>query len=221
MPPSLSREQVRSVDRIAIQEFGIRGVVLMENAGRGAAEVIHRLYPGNRIVLLCGKGNNAGDGYVIARHLDRLGHDVRLVSVVALDELTGDAAENAGIARKAELEIVIASDGESISHAIDDAEVLVDCLLGTGATGAPREPFASAVRLANGSSAVRIAIDVPTGLDCDSGKASEVTFRAEHTITFVARKLGMDYPAAGDLTGEIHVVEIGVPTRLLRSFGLG
>jgi NAD(P)H-hydrate epimerase len=216
--PPLSREKVRRIDRIATEQYGIPGVVLMENAGRGAAEVIQSVAPSGKLTILCGKGNNAGDGYVIARHLDLLGRQVRLISIVDTNELGGDAAVNASIARRAELDLVIANTSDSIRHALADASIVVDCLLGTGATGELKQPFSLAVEEANALPATRIAIDVPTGLDCDTGQPHPPTFRADHTISFVAEKLGLRNKDADQYVGQIHVVGIGVPRHLLQQF---
>tara|TARA_R110002073_G_scaffold7747_4_gene43656 strand:+ start:3899 stop:4570 length:672 start_codon:yes stop_codon:yes gene_type:complete len=215
---SLSREQVRSVDQQAIENYGMSGLVLMENAGRGAAEVIQRNAATGRVVILCGKGNNGGDGYVIARHLDLMQRQVRVVSVVELDALSGDAAANAAIAQKAELDVQVATTAEAMESHLHDCEVIVDCLLGTGATGPLRGIYADAVKIANQTKATRIAIDVPTGMDVDSGEADPHTFQAELTITFVAPKIGFEFEGTQSRLGDIEVVPIGVPRKLLRQW---
>ena len=188
--PPLSRDQVRQVDQIAIQQYGMPGVVLMENAGRGAAEVIDRVADSGPIVILCGSGNNAGDGYVIARHLQLAGRSVRIVSIVPLDALQGDASINANVAAKAEIEITVAENSLRLHASLADAGTIIDGLLGTGARGPLRGLFAEAVATANASSALKISLDIPTGLDCDTGEAGDPTFRAEqgfgrHRLAFV------------------------------------
>ncbi len=147
--PPLTRDQVRRVDQIAIEDFAMPGIVLMENAGRGASEVIDRIAREGLVAILCGSGNNAGDGYVIARHLQLLGRPVRIVSVVDPDSLSGDAGINATIARKARIEIRRVESLEDIDASIADSTTVVDALLGTGAKGPPRGLFAEAVRAAN------------------------------------------------------------------------
>jgi NAD(P)H-hydrate epimerase len=215
--PSLSRDQVRNVDKVAIDQYGIPGIALMENAGRGAAEVIDRIAPDGPIVILCGPGNNGGDGYVIARHLELAGRQVQIVSVVELQRLSGDAETNASIADHAEIAISIATDPDQIERAVADSATIVDCLLGTGAKGPLRGIYADAVKVANEKqNAVRIAIDIPTGLDCDTGVAADPTFQANHTITFVAKKIGFEKANADDYVGVVHQVGIGVPAKLLR-----
>ncbi len=217
----LTRDQVRQVDRIAIDTYSMSGIVLMENAGRGAAEIIDRLAPEGGICILCGAGNNGGDGYVIARHLQLAGRDVEIISVVDLRQLAGDAKINAEIAIRAELVIQVIANQTGIANELAGvlarANTLVDCLLGTGARGPLRGIYAEAVAAANDSDAVKFAIDIPTGLDCDSGEASDPTFRAQHTITFVARKVGFEKHNAGEFVGVVHEVGIGVPMKLLQS----
>lgn len=235
-PKKLSRQQVRDVDRIAIERYGMSGLVLMENAGREAAGWIARTFRPRDVCILCGKGNNGGDGYVIARHLEtefdrRAGDDmhaaepdastrgprVRIVSVVPTDRLAGDAATNHRIAMLSELPITIATDERSLAAAIGTPDLVIDCLLGTGASGAPSGAYALAIRLANRLDAVRLAIDLPSGLGCDDGEPSDPTFRADHTLTFVAAKLGFDNPVAAAWIGQVVVLPIGVPRHLLRS----
>jgi NAD(P)H-hydrate epimerase len=213
--PPLTRDQVRRVDQVAIREFGMPGIVLMENAGRGAVEVIQRVAPVGLITILCGSGNNAGDGYVIARHLELLDREVRLISIVPLEALTGDAAVNAQIATKARMEVHVVTTRPQIDALLTDSSTVVDALLGTGAKGPPKGLFADAVRAANELRAMRIAIDLPTGLDCDTGIASDPTFRADHTATFVASKTGFDAIGAEPYLGTIWEIPIGVPRRLL------
>ncbi|WP_164100444.1 NAD(P)H-hydrate epimerase [Candidatus Laterigemmans baculatus] len=226
----LTREQVRRVDRVAIDEYGMSGLVLMENAGRGAAETIDRVAPAGAITILCGKGNNAGDGYVIARHLQLAGREVRVAQLFDPAQLSGDAEANWKIVEKGELVRRVlpakadeADDGgdqagdrwSSLRQWIDESATIVDAMLGTGASGQPREPLATAIRLANQSAAVRIAIDIPSGLDCDSGEPADTCFRAAHTCTFVAPKAGFANPASGPFVGTVHVLAIGVPRKLL------
>lgn len=157
---------------------------------------------------------------MIARHLDLAGYEVAIVSLVPLERLSGDATTNAKIADKAGLSIVVASTKEMLEQSIPDDAVIVDCLLGTGASGEPRGLYADAIQIANQRSGPRIAIDIPTGLDCDSGEPSKATFQAEMTITFVAEKDGFANEKSKPYVGRIAVVGIGVPRRLLDEFGV-
>ncbi|MAT69958.1 MAG: NAD(P)H-hydrate epimerase [Planctomycetaceae bacterium] len=230
-PLTLSVAQVRRIDQFAIDELGVPGIVLMENAGRGAVDALLEFDPAlangeHRVGILCGKGNNAGDGFVVARHLAIRGVPAVLVLLSDPAELRGDAAANLAIARQMDLPRcdvsgVDASDAAAIGAALDeavgDAAWLVDAMLGTGATGEPRPPFDAAVRWANAQPARRLALDVPTGLDADAGDAAAVTFRADLTCTFAANKRGFLAPAAAEFLGELRVVSIGLPETAIRS----
>jgi NAD(P)H-hydrate epimerase len=218
--PALTRDQVRAVDHIAINDYGVPSVVLMENAGSRAAEIIHQLSPQGPIEVLCGSGNNAGDGYVIARHLQLMGRKVNLICVVPVAQLRGDAHTNAVIAEQAKIpmEFIGSTTSDTTIPDLDqNAASVVDALLGTGTRGRLRGCYRDLVKNANDHPGMRIAIDIPTGLDCDSGEASNPTFVADHTITFVAEKVGFKKNNAEDFVGAVHVVEIGVPLRLLNA----
>lgn len=215
---SLTRQQVRSIDRRAIDEFGMSGLVLMENAGRGCAEVLLRLGVTGRVVIACGKGNNAGDGFVMARHLDRRQIPLQIVLFADPAELIGDALANYNIASLAGIPIRVCQQASQAASLMEGAEWIIDGLLGTGASGSPRPPLDEAIRLLNSTAAKKLAIDLPSGLDCDGGTAAEPTFRADHTCTFVAPKAGFANPAAAEFLGQLHVVDIGVPRRLLEEF---
>jgi len=216
----LSRAQVREVDRRAIKEYGLPGIVLMENAGRNAAEIIAGLSaPPGPVAILCGRGNNGGDGFVIGRHLSNRGYAVQFLLAGEPDKLTGDAATNHGIVERMGLPLrSFASATEIAAGAplLREAAVIVDALLGTGFSGEVRPPLDAAIGAVNAArSAPRaplvIAIDVPSGLDCDTGRPCGATIRADHTITFVARKIGFAAAGAAAYTGEVHVVDIGAP----------
>ena len=217
--PALTRAQVRSVDQTAINEYGIPGIVLMENAGSRAAEIIHQVVPEGPIDILCGVGNNGGDGYVIARHLQLMGRKVRILCAVAVDKLRGDAHINAMIAVRSEIPMKIVDPEAWAANipALDHSVAVVDALLGTGARGLLRGRYRDLVNMANMHSGIRIAIDIPTGMDCDTGEVSEPTFVADHTITFVAEKAGFKKNNADDYVGVVHVVGIGVPEKLLNA----
>jgi NAD(P)H-hydrate epimerase len=201
------------------------GLMLMENAGSGCARRIASLFHSKsqnpsgvgEVVVLCGKGNNGGDGYVIARHLELLNIPCTLVTLTAPEDLTGDARVNAMVAMAGELPRVAGEDRPTWQSKIEQAAIIVDCLLGTGAVGPPREPFASAIRLANQASGLRVAIDLPSGLGCDSGEPSDPTFRASFTLTMVAEKAGFGLPTAKPYLGCVEVVSIGVPRKLVQS----
>ncbi|QDT11538.1 NAD(P)H-hydrate epimerase [Planctomycetes bacterium K23_9] len=214
----LSRDEVRQIDNVAIEQYGITGLMLMENAGSGAARLVNEIAPAGKVAILCGKGNNAGDGYVIARHMELLDREVKLISIVDTESLTGDAKANFQIADRSKLPIIAAADRVRLAQELTSADIIVDCLLGTGATGSLRGLFADAVAIANQTDAIRIAIDVPTGIDCDTGQIMGEAFCAHETITFVAHKLAMQIPECHQTFGRIHVVGIGASKTILQRF---
>ena len=220
----LNRQQVREVDRRAIQEYGMSGLVLMENAGRGVAELLFRLmagqlriqgvkqWPAGPVTMVCGKGNNGGDGFVIARHLDLFGVSVRVALLCKPSELTGDAAVNFSITGKAGIPIQIFGaplDPARFDAALAGAAWLVDAILGTGAVGEPKSPYAEAIDRMNASGIPILAVDLPSGLDCDTGAAAKHTIRAVHTCTFVAAKPGFFVEGVKPYVGTLHVLDIG------------
>jgi NAD(P)H-hydrate epimerase len=217
----LSRDEVRDVDRRAINELGMPGIVLMENAGRGAAELLMSLGIDGRVVVCAGRGNNGGDGFVIARHLENHGFDVRVLLFADSQKLEGDAATNFRILRAAGtpvFEYQTATKLDTWAADIRSAAWVVDALLGTGMQGTVREPTATVIHHINNSGVPVFAVDLPSGLDCDTGQPLGVCVRAGHTATFVAPKLGFDSHGAQTFTGEVHIVEIGVPQSLLAQF---
>ena len=209
----LTRAQVRRVDQVAIQDWGIPGLVLMENAGRGVADVLCGLGIEGKVVVACAKGNNGGDGFVIARHLNIRGVDVEVILCCEQSDLQGDAAATFAWLRRCDVPVRSYGDSQ-VPERLRNADWVVDSLLGTGASGAPRSPMDSLVREMNASAARKMAVDLPTGLDCDTGEASDPTFTADHTCTFVAEKVGMSAAAAKYL-GEVHCLDIGVPQKLV------
>jgi NAD(P)H-hydrate epimerase len=225
----LTRAQVRDLDRRAIEEYGLPGIVLMENAGRGVAELVARLWPQARpVAIACGRGNNGADGFVIARHLELLGRPVHVLLAADPGSITGDAATMLAVASRSRIRLVplAAADAATWAEHLAGAAVVVDALLGTGATGAPRGGIATAIDAIAGWRAATpaggvLAVDLPSGLDCDTGQAAGPCVRADVTATFVAPKQGFAAAGAAAFTGPVHVVGIGAPRRLLAEFGVG
>ncbi len=214
----LSREQVRDVDLRAVEDFYMPSILLMENAGRGAAEVLESQGINGPILICAGKGNNGGDGFVMARHLENRGHEVRVLLFCDPKTLKGDAAINFQILEAANtpLEVWAAKVGATpLSKRLRGADWIVDALLGTGTQGEIRDPFATIIQAINQSSAKVLAVDLPSGMDCDTGQPLGPCVKADVTATFVARKIGFDAPGASNLTGVVHVVDIGVPRCIL------
>jgi NAD(P)H-hydrate epimerase len=216
----LSRAEVRSIDKSAADELGLPTLVLMENAGRGAAERLRaRLDPGDRIAIACGPGNNGGDGAVVARHLDSWGYGVRVDWFTDPGHLRGDAATQHSILSKSGIDQASITETSSDLDAIwSDAAWVVDALLGTGLTRPVEGLLASAIESLNRSGRPVLSLDLPSGLDADSGVPLGLSVRATFTVTFVAPKLGFAKPGASEYTGAVEVVEIGVPRVILKPF---
>ncbi len=222
--PVFSQDAIRSLDVLAIEQFAIPGIVLMENAGRGVAEIARTmLAPGERVVIVCGTGNNGGDGLVAARHLSNAGIVVRIVLAGDPDRVSGDAGVNLGIIRRMELPLVsLDSESDVREHGgcLAEADLLIDGLFGTG-LDRPVEGFRrdliERINDAGHAGARVLAIDLPSGLDADSGQPQGVCVRASRTATLVGLKRG--FRAAREYTGAIEVVDIGVPQVLVRRLG--
>ncbi|MHC4784987.1 MAG: NAD(P)H-hydrate epimerase [Planctomycetota bacterium] len=215
----LDREAVRCVDRAAIEEYGIPGIVLMENAALGLTIVALTMLDEASgdlpsVLIVCGSGNNGGDGYALGRHLHNAG--VR-VTFAALGEPKpgSDAAINRDIALKMGLpEVPAARVGEHF-----DCDLVVDGIFGTGLDRPVRGAAAEVIDRINSSGRPVLAIDVPSGLDCDTGRPLGTAIRAARTVTFVGRKPALTDPQARDFTGEVSVADIGAPVELLQRFG--
>ncbi len=218
----LSCEQVRQLDVLAIEHYGIPGLLLMENAGRGIAEFVYGclVNPGAaRVLILCGAGNNGGDGFVVARHLHNAGVAVTLALAVPPERIRGDAEVNLRIVERMEIPRLLAFEAAGLAAArveAEQADVIVDGLLGTGSKGAPRGVLGELIVIANGAvRARRVAIDLPSGLDGDTGTPAEPCFRAGATVTMLVGKTGLYAPVAREYVGRVVVVDIGVPRAAL------
>lgn len=207
---SMTRAEVRAFDEAAIQA-GIPGMILMENAARGAAELLTTLGIAGPVLILVGKGNNGGDGLVMARHLAYFGKEVAVELFAAPDQLTGDArtAYESLLATDVPIHPQHPFDRPGLTDRVRTSEWLVDGLLGTGTQGAARAPIDEVIRIVNGSRRRVFAIDLPSGLDADTGLPTDPTIRADVTATFVARKVGFDHPESRPFTGPVHVLPIG------------
>lgn len=223
MKTACTREEIRELDRRAIEDYGIPGLLLMENAGRGAAHVaLHALDApwGASAVIFCGKGNNGGDGFVVARHLHNAGARVHVVLACPPGEIApdSDAGVNFQIVRRMKLPVVVA-DGpigqEDAAVLARQADLIVDALLGTGLTGDVRDPYLSLIRLINAADKPVLAIDIPSGLDSNTGQILRAAVRARATATFVLPKAGFELADGPTHVGEVTVVDIGAPRELV------
>jgi ADP-dependent NAD(P)H-hydrate dehydratase / NAD(P)H-hydrate epimerase len=211
-----AREQ-RALDEWAIHERGIPGLELMERAGTGLADLAGELVPGGRVVVVCGKGNNGGDGLVVARVLRERGWEVDVLLLGAGDELQGDARTN--------LERLPGRPPTSFAAgALAGAGLIVDAILGTGFAGEPRDPAAAAIAAINSASeagSAVLACDVPSGVDASTGEVSGVAVRARATATFHAGKPGLWIDPGKTHAGEVRVIDIGIPSGGPDEAGIG
>ncbi len=218
----MSREQVRAFDSWAINTIGVPGVVLMENAGRSCAELVKSKLAGvdePKVCIFCGTGNNGGDGYVIARHLLNNGFKVCVIIVGERNKIKGDAKVNLDILEQLGQPIEqlnLADDGiaERVRNFADGADMLVDSIFGTGLRGQLGDEYKRLIECINAQDCPVLAVDIPSGLDCNSGKPLGVAVRASYTVTFAAVKTGFIIAGtAARYTGEIFVASIGVEPR--------
>ena len=214
----LSREQVRKLDARAIDDLGITGLQLMENAGRGLADLLEAHTDAGPVVICCGSGNNGGDGLVLARHLDGRGWDVEVFLWAPFDRLAADAQHNAKILRRTPIPLHVLESPEQTAAMLDRlarrlqaAHVAVDALLGTGARGNPRPPARDVIRMLNDAPLQRLAVDLPSGLDADTGTPGSPTFRADWTGSLAAAKPGLLIDKARPYVGRLHVIDLGIP----------
>jgi len=219
----LDTKQMQACDRAAIEDDGIPELVLMENAGTQVVESMEEFFGDEQpelVAVLCGKGNNGGDGLVIARHLHNLGRVVRVYLFADPAELDGSVVANHRMAMTTGVEIVGVADGDAWDAVADDLpafDCVVDALFGTGIKGALRGHFGDVVDDINASGAAIVAVDLPSGLSADSGDVVGPAVDADLTVTFEAPKLCHAFPPACELCGELGIVDIGIPRHRLEA----
>jgi hydroxyethylthiazole kinase-like uncharacterized protein yjeF len=226
--PVLSRAQMRAFDRHAVEQCHVPGVVLMENAGRGAADVAARLLPsgltGARVVVVCGAGNNGGDGFVVARHLWARGADVSVFLAGSPERVFGDARINhdAYLDLGGAVTVVRPPDDAGLSAlgaALARAELVVDALFGTGLDRPIDAQMGAIVAAINRAPGRRLALDIPSGLDADSGAPLGACVEAHDTVCFGHLKVGLLTPQGARFSGRVHVCDLGVPDTILGKVG--
>jgi ADP-dependent NAD(P)H-hydrate dehydratase / NAD(P)H-hydrate epimerase len=217
-----TREQMRELDRQTIEVVGISGVVLMEVAGRSAAHILHehvQRQQGRKaktVAIFCGGGNNGGDGYVMARHLDSLGYDVDVLLVVDPQSVRGDAWTNLEILRRLRPTLLMLRDvlpditADALHELLPNYDIYVDALLGTGLETEVRGNYREVLRYMNERPGIKFAVDVPSGLDANTGWPRGIAFEADVTATFGFGKNGLYLDPGRKYAGEVHVVDIGI-----------
>ena len=224
-----TRQSAREVDRLAADRYGIPSIVLMENAGLHLAEVALDLADADpaRVLVVCGPGNNGGDGLCAARHLHNAGATVHVVLSGPAEACRGDAGINMNIVRRMGIPMA-ETDPKRPGAALDEVarrlkpEIVIDALLGTGLDRPVAEPVATLIRSINAmgeSGAAIVAADLPSGMDCDTGRPLGLAVHASTTVSFVGLKAGFLSLAAQEYLGDVVVADIGAPRELTRLLG--
>ncbi len=223
--PSVTTEQMREVDRLMIEEYGIVLLQMMENAGRSLARLAASLTagtPGRSVLVLAGTGNNGGGGLVAARHLINMGSDVRILLSGPLEELVDVPAQQASILHSMGVELLEAKAmaPEPLQRAFAEADLIIDALIGYSLAGAPRGQAASLIELANASGRPIVSLDVPSGVDAGSGKVYEPSIKATATMTLALPKTGLGGSDVRARLGDLYLADLSVPPSLYRRLGL-
>ncbi len=228
----VTAEQMRALDAATIDGLGLPGVVLMENAGRAVAEVIRDdLELGlaesagqpARVAVVCGAGNNGGDGYVIARVLDEAGLEVTVYLATAAERISGDAALHLGVLERCGGRVVSVATAEALAaeaEAIGSADVVVDCVFGTGLARPVEGHYRAVIEAINQGHGRRVAVDIPSGLSSDDGAVLGIAVDAAVTVTMAFLKIGLAVAPGFARCGRVHVAEIGIPRRLAEQHGI-
>ncbi|MBI2883973.1 MAG: NAD(P)H-hydrate dehydratase [Candidatus Methylomirabilis oxyfera] len=213
--------QMRELDRRATEEYGIPSLLLMENAGLQAVLELERVFPlltQRHVAIVCGKGNNGGDGFVVARHLFNREIAVKVLLLARRADVKGDARTNLEIIQKCGIPIYEVTTSQALEArrgAIEEADVVVDAILGTGTTGPAKGLFVEAIELLNQSGRPIVALDIPSGLNSDEGSIPGPSINADLTVTFgLPKRCVILYPAAS-YAGRVVTVDIGLPRPLL------
>ncbi len=210
-------ERVKEMDRITIEEMGIPGVVLMENAGRKSAEILMERYlkRDNTILVVVGKGNNGGDGCVIARYLFNNGYQVKIAVAGEEDDLKGHAGINYRVAKNFGIPVeILHNNPEPLKKIIESSDVIIDALLGTGFRPPLKEEYRAIIEMMNASGKEVFAVDVPSGLDAFTGKPGDIAVKAKATFTMGLGKVGLfSYPGAR-YAGDVFVIDISFPKHI-------
>jgi hydroxyethylthiazole kinase-like uncharacterized protein yjeF len=219
----LSAAETREVDRLTTERFGIASLALMENAGRSVAEYIRARFPSfarRKILVLCGKGNNGGDGFVVARHLLEMGAKPVVYLLADAKDIKGEAAANLNRWKQTGGECVEIKDSSVMDSVLFDfpsSALIVDALLGTGVRGPVEGILRRAIEAVNSRKPgiPVVAVDIPSGLNADTGEIAGAAVRADYTVTFTAAKHGFFYGPAAEYLGQLAVRDIGSPPELI------
>lgn len=223
--PAVTVEQMREVDRLMTEEYGILLIQMMENAGRNLATLVSTIArggPGKSVLVLAGRGNNGGGGLAAARYLSNMGNRVLVVLAAKVDQLPEVPRHQASILLKMGLELLEAEacDKERLEELLGSADVIVDALIGYSLSGAPRGLAAVLIEKANASGRPIVSLDVASGLDAGSGRVHEPSIRATATLTLALPKTGLGTDEARGRVGDLYLGDLSVPPGLYRRLGL-
>lgn len=217
----LNRKRLQEIDQLATDKYGIPSIILMENAGRAVAEESIKLIRKKiaRITVICGKGNNGGDGLVCARHLHNHGYKVRILYLGKLSDTqsrTNQTNTNLNIALRMSIPIIELPPDEPANRlaltTLKSADVIIDAIFGIGLTREIQGPLREFIAQINSLNKPVVAVDIPSGLDTDSGKPLGIAIRAKMTVTFGYPKIGFKNKKAREYTGQVVVADISLPT---------
>ncbi len=214
-------QEMRNIDRIAIDSYQIPGIVLMENAALACVDALKKDFPlrDNSFCVVCGKGNNGGDGLAIARHLYNAGANVKII-LVSGSEYSGDAKINYEIVDSMDIPLEEVTDINDFTHTIVNSSVIIDAIFGTGIKGEITGFLHDIIKAINESNKYVLSVDVPSGINSDTGEVLTVAVNATRTVTFGAYKRGMFLYPAADFTGDITVAPISIPQSIIDAQGI-
>ncbi len=211
-------QQIRNIDRRAVREFGIPGPVLMENAASAIVLEMERFFDGLagvKVGIVCGKGNNGGDGLALARRLRIRGVPVRVALLAPFASFKGEAKLNLSILRKTDVEVVPNATSAAIAEIIEWSDILIDAMLGVGLSSPLKGNYALTAELMNMAGRPVVAVDIPTGINADTGAVMGTAVRADLTVTMVLPKRGLVLYPGASFAGQVRVADIGIPTEVV------
>ena len=218
MIPVATTAQMRECDRVTIEELRLPGLVLMEHASRAVAAQAARMLkdkPGGWIWIFCGKGNNGGDGFAAARHLSNVGYEIALFLLGSADDLTGDARFNRDLYRRIGGRIREIKGPDDLRFRGVRPDLVIDALLGTGFQGEVSGLYADAIHVISDLKAPVLSVDIPSGVECDSGSVMGPAVTADATVTFGLLKPGLLIPPGREYAGAVSVADIGIPPQVV------
>ncbi len=217
----VTSDEMKKIDKWSIKTLGIPGAVLMENAGRGCVNVLEEYYSLEylKVLIICGKGNNGGDGFVIGRHLQNRGSRVKIILAGKGSELKGDASLNYKLAKRAQVEIYETVDMNKVKkiHNMFNPTVIIDALFGTGFKGVPKGIYHKLIRMMNETDCFVFSIDIPSGVSGDDGQFDDICVIADATATMCLPKRGNYLYPGREFCGDLYIVDIGVPYNLINN----